>query len=166
MTALTISLIQKKNNHTVNNDIMMTAPKLLDEKEQKMLVVELKIIQEEVFEASKNFKELRMEYRNTLFTDFTTENNLKLMLLNEYMEGLVMMSQFHIENRKTRPEEYPSDKDYENYLKLDDLASKPKSMEERYYLQWLSEMEYNSKGFFQGATKEADLLEDSNISLD
>lgn len=114
----------------------------LDPIEEKEIAFELTALQAQIFELSKTFKELRMNYRNNLFTDFHTEKNLSLQLLNEYMEGLIFFLEFHMKNRESNPHRYPSEDDFANYHKIMSMASKPKTMETRYYLQELVDCEY------------------------
>ena len=115
---------------------------LLDPEEEKEIAYELEAVQAEIFELSRNFKNLRIDYRNNLFTDFHTETNLVLMLLNEYMEGLTYFLEYHMKNREIHPERYPSEKDFKNYHTIMKIASKPKTTEDRYYLLDLVENEY------------------------
>ena len=118
----------------------------LSEKEEKEIGIRLQVIQEEIFDASKEFKEIRMSYRNILFSDFTTENNLRLMLMNEYMVGVNKLAEYHMKHREISPEHYPTDEDYINYKRIIYKASKPKTMETRYYLKDLVEKEYGKDG--------------------
>ena len=115
---------------------------VLDPQEEKEIAFELQALQSEIYDLSREFKNLRMNYRNNLFTDFHTETNLMLMLLNEYMEGLIFFLEFHMKNRESNPERYPSEKDFENYHKIMKMAAEPKTMETRYYLKELVDNEY------------------------
>jgi hypothetical protein len=126
-------LLKNKNNQTVN---------ALDPEEEKEIAYELQALKAEIFDLSREFKLLRMEYRNSLFTDFHTETNLDLMLLNEFMEGLIFFLEFHMKNREQNPHQYPSEEDFENYHRIMLKASKPKTTETRYYLKELVDHEY------------------------
>lgn len=117
---------------------------VLDPEREKEVAFELQAVQAEIYDLSRDFNNLRMEYRNNLFTDFHTETNLVLMLLNEYMEGLIFFLEFHMKNREQNPDKYPSEKDFENYLRILSMAAKPKTMETRYYLKELVDREYLS----------------------
>ena len=140
-----IGEIKGSEEDFLNND-KETKAKLggtvLDPEEEREIAYELEAIQNEIFDLSRNFKRLRIDYRNNLFTDFHTETNLVLMVLNEYMEGLIYFLEFHMKNREKHPERYPSEKDFKNYHTIMKIASKPKTTETRYYLQDLVEHEY------------------------
>lgn len=126
-------LIKNKNRQTVNT---------LDPQEEKEIAYELQALKNEIYDLSRDFKALRIEYRNELYTDFHTDTNLDLMILNEYMEGLIFFLEFHMKNREQNPHEYPSEEDFENYHRIMLLASKPKTTETRYYLRDLVNNEY------------------------
>jgi hypothetical protein len=120
--------------------------KPLTVREEKMLGIELKALQEEIFEIGKEFKDQRLEYRNNLQTDFTSENSLTLGLINEYMSGVVTLANHHMRLRELNPDAYPNDQDYKNYLKVMAKAAKPKTNEDRYYLRDLMIKEYGAHG--------------------
>lgn len=132
----------EEENLNPAKDTNKVKTRTLDPEEEKEIAFELQALQAEIFDLSKEFKGLRMTYRNNLFTDFHTEKNLSLMLLNEYMEGLIFFLEFHMKNRETNPHRYPDEEDFENYLKIMAMAGKPKTMETRYYLQELVDIEY------------------------
>lgn len=132
----------EEENLNPAKDTNKVKTRTLDPEEEKEIAFELQALQAEIFDLSKEFKDLRMTYRNNLFTDFHTEKNLSLMLLNEYMEGLIFFLEFHMKNRETNPHRYPDEEDFENYLKIMAMAGKPKTMETRYYLQELVDIEY------------------------
>lgn len=120
--------------------------KPLTVKEEKILGIELKALQEEIFEIGKEFKDQRLSYRNNLQTDFTSENSLKLGIMNEYMEGIVTLANHHMKLREINPEAYPNDDDYKNYVKVMRKVAKPKTNEDRYYLRDLMIKEYGTHG--------------------
>jgi hypothetical protein len=128
-----------KNNRVTKANYSNSA---LDPEEEKEIAFELQAVNADIFELSRDFKLLRMEYRNSLFTDFHTDTNLDLMMLNEFMEGLIFFLEFHMENRKKNPHRYPSEEDFKNYHKIMTMAFKPKAMETRYYLKDLVDNEY------------------------
>lgn len=140
----------------VTNDKLSNT--VLDPEMEKEVAFELQAVQAEIYDLSREFNNLRMDYRNNLFTDFHTETNLVLMLLNEYMEGLIFFLEFHMKNREQNPERYPSEEDFENYLRILSMAAKPKTMETRYYLKELVDLEY-LKYWHEGSKHELEELE-------
>lgn len=106
------------------------------------MAIELHALQDEFFDASKNFKASRINYRSSLIGDDYTEKNLKLKLLWEYLNGMSDLAEFHLDNREKHPDHYITDQDYENYQVILEKARKPKCMETRFFLKNLAENEW------------------------